>query len=98
MIKMIPDLSFWESIQPDFVEIEGRVTSLSYFLTKENKSLFLDEYKRHKKVSKFDPDKLKGKRYTLQDGKTGEDSPLTKPPNKKFNLLDFIKHGTKKEN
>jgi hypothetical protein len=98
MIKMIPDLSFWKSIQPDFVEIEGRVTSLSYFLTKENKDLFLDEYKRHKKISKFDPDKLKEKGYTLQDDKIGEDSVLPQPSNKKLNLLDFIKHGSKKEN
>jgi len=98
MIKMIPDLNFWKSIQPNFVEIEGRVTSLTYFLTEENKSLFLDEYKRHKRISKFKPDKLKEKSYPLEDDKTGEDSPSVKSSNKKLNLLNFIKHGTKKEN
>lgn len=99
MIKMIPSLSFWKSIQPDFVEIEGRVTSLSYFLTKENKDLFLNEYERHKKISKFNPDKLKEKRYTLQDDKMGEDTALPRSSNKKLNLLNFIKHGpSKKEN
>jgi len=98
MIKMIPDLNFWKSIQPNFVEIEGRVTSLTYFLTEENKSLFLDEYKRHKRISKFEPDKLKEKSYPLEDDKTGEDSPSVKSSNKKLNLLNFIKHGTKKEN
>ncbi|MAH47177.1 hypothetical protein CMI37_15225 [Candidatus Pacearchaeota archaeon] len=97
MIKMIPDLSFWKSIQPDFVEIEGRVMSLSYFLTKENKSLFLDEYERHKKTSKFEPDKLKEKSYPLEDRKIEKGSSV-KSPNKKLNLLNFIKHGTKKEN
>ena len=95
---MIPDLNFWKSIQSDFVEIEGRVTSLTYFLTEENKSLFLDEYKRYKKTSKFKPDKLKEKSYPLEDSKIGKSSPSAKPPNKKLNLLNFIKHGTKKEN
>ncbi|MAF43705.1 MAG: hypothetical protein CMI54_06015 [Parcubacteria group bacterium] len=87
---MIPDLNFWKTIQTE------RVLSLTYFLTKENKALYLHEYKLYKKLSKFNPDKLREKKYTLEDKKVGKD--LKKRSNKKLNLLEFIKHGAKKEN
>ncbi len=90
MMTMIPDLNFWKTIQTE------RVLSLTYFLTKENKALYLHEYKLYKKLSKFNPDKLREKKYTLEDKKVGKD--LKKRSNKKLNLLEFIKHGAKKEN
>jgi hypothetical protein len=90
MLKMIPDLNFWRTV--DFEP----VSSLTYFLTKENKEMYLDEYKRYKRMSKFNPDKIKEKTYKLGKEKAGED--LNLKPNKKLNLLNFIKHGPKKEN
>ena len=92
MLKMIPDVNFWKRVEAE------KVLSLTYFLTKENKELYLSEYKRFKKLCKFKPDKLKQKSYTLEDDKVGESSALKKPSNKKLNLLDFIKHGSQKEN
>ena len=90
MLKLIPDLNFWKTVESE------KVLSLTYFLTKENKVLFLDEYKRHQRMSKFRPDKLKEKNYSLGDEKVGKS--LNKKLNKKLNLLEFIKHGSKKEN
>ena len=90
MLKMIPDVNFWKTVETE------KVLSLTYFLTKENKELYLSEYKRHQKLSKVKLDKLKGESYSLEDKKVGKD--LKKKSNKKLNLLDFIKHGSKKEN
>ena len=92
MIKMIPDINFWKTTEAE------KVMSLTYFLTKENKELYLSEYKRYQKLSKIKLDKLKGKEYDLEDEKVGKDAPSMKSPNKKLNLLNFIKHGSKKEN
>ena len=92
MLKMIPDVNFWKTTEAE------KVLSLTYFLTKENKELYLLEYKKYKKLRKFKPDKLKQESYTLEDEKVGESSAFEKPPNKKLNLLDFIKHGSEKEN
>ena len=89
---MIPDVNFWLTAEAE------KVNTLTYFLTKENKELYLSEYKRYLKLSKIKLDKLKGKEYALEDEKVGKDSPLMKSPNKKLNLLNFIKHGSKKEN
>ena len=61
MLKMIPDLNFWQSVQAE------KVLSLTYFLTKENKELYTNEYKRYKRMSKFDPVKLKEKSCKVQD-------------------------------
>jgi hypothetical protein len=90
MLKLVPDLKFWESIKAE------PVFSLTYFLTKENKARFLHEYEHFKIMAKFDLDKMKETKYSLADDKVGEDS--AKRSNKKLNLLEFIKHGAKKEN
>jgi len=90
MLKMIPDVNFWLSAEAE------KVNTLTYFLTKENKELYLSEYKQYQKLSKVNLDKLKQRSYLLEDEKIGKD--LKKKPNKKLNLLEFIKHGAKKEN
>ena len=89
MLKMIPDVNFWLTAAAE------KVNTLTYFLTKENKELYLSEYKRYQKLSKVNLDKLKQRSYTLEDEKVGKD--FKKKPNKKLNLLEFIKHGAKKE-
>ena len=63
---MIPDINFWKTAEAE------KVMSLTYFLTKENKELYLSEYKRYKKLSKVKLDKLKGKKYVLEDNKVGK--------------------------
>ena len=90
MLNMIPDLGFWKTVdsQP--------VTSLTYFLTKENKSLFKTEYIRYLNLSNFNPSKLKNEKYDLKSRKVGK-SKKTKV-NKKLNLLEFIKYAEKKKN
>jgi len=90
MLKMIPNVNFWLTAGAE------KVNTLTYFLTKENKELYLSEYKRYLKLSKVNLDKLKEKSYALEDEKIGKDS--KKSLNKKLNLLDFIKNGSKKEN
>jgi hypothetical protein len=87
---MIPDVNFWLTAEAE------KVNTLTYFLTKENKELYLSEYKRYQKLSKVNLDKLKEKSYPLEDKKVGKD--FKKQLNKKLNLLEFIKHGAKKEN
>jgi hypothetical protein len=90
MLKMIPDVNFWLTAAAE------KVNTLTYFLTKENKELYLSEYKQYQKLSKVNLDKLKQRSYTLEEEKIGKD--FKKKPNKKLNLLEFIKHGAKKEN
>ena len=90
MLTMIPDVNFWLTIEAE------KVNTLTYFLTKENKDLYLHEYHHYKQMSKFKPDKLKEKKYTLESDKLGED--LKIKPKTKLSLSDFIKHGSKKEN
>lgn len=90
MLKMIPDLNFWKTVKSE------QVLSLTYFLTKENKELYLQEYTRYKQMCKFKPDKLKEKKYALEGDKVGKD--LKMKPKTKPSLLNFIKHGPKKEN
>lgn len=90
MLNMIPDIGFWKTIETQ------PVTSLTYFLTKENKSLFKTEYLRYLNLSNFNPSKLKDKKYDLKDGKIGKSNKIKR--NKKLNLLEFIKDAEKKEN
>lgn len=87
---MIPNLSFWESVKTE------KVFSLTFFLTKENKALFKEDYSRYLKMLNFNPDALKNDEVALKDKKIGED--LGIKPRKKMNKLDFIKNGSKKEN
>lgn len=90
MLNMIPNLSFWESVKTE------KVFSLTFFLTKENKALFKEDYSRYLKMLNFNPDALKNDEVALKDKKIGED--LGIKPRKKMNKLDFTKNGSKKEN
>ncbi len=90
MLNMIPDLGFWKTVEAQ------PVTSLTYFLTKENKSLFKTEYMRYLRLSNFSLSKLKGKKYELKDEKVGGSNSLSR--NKKLNLLEFIKNAEKEKN
>ena len=90
MLNMIPDLSFWQTVKAQ------KVSSLTFFLTKENKSSLKQEYKQYIKLCNLDPSSLKNKKYNLCSEKVGEDSGIKS--NKKMSKLDFIKNATKKEN
>ena len=61
MLKLVPDLKFWESIKTE------PVFSLTYFLTKENKARFLHEYERFKAMANFDLDKMKEMTWGVYD-------------------------------
>ena len=95
MLKLVPDLKFWQSIKTE------PVFSLTYFLTKRNKVRFLHEYERFKTMAEFDLDKMKEAEYPLSENPLPDDKvskSTVRRSNKKLNLLEFIKHGTKKEN
>ena len=90
MLNMIPDLSFWQTVKSE------KVSSLTFFLTKENKSSLKQEYKQYIKLCNFDPSSLKNKEYNLHKEKIGEDNNVKRA--KKISKIDFIRNGTKKEN
>ena len=90
MLNMIPDLAFWKTVKAE------PVSSLTFFLTKENKSSLSEEYKKYIKLCNFDPSTLKSKEYNLHKEKIGEDNNVKRT--KKISKIDFIRNGTKKEN